>query len=286
MSETCLPQNKIIKYNISKKNNTFFAFKYILISFSIILTLICLLFVFYYIHPIKQINKAVIKKAILETTLNPIIINTYTSPNHVEGIINNLFYPYTSEIIKNIDEFEFLRDSLGKVDLRMVFNSNVHGDYSTDFHEKTKYYHMLVVIETEKGNRFGGYTSVNFTPESAGLTSNTIEIVKSDECAFLFNLDSKKIFDIKPSEEDNAVSCDDYYTVSFGDNDLLIPNYFLSKEGVSEFPKFYGEGATNNELTGGENTFKIKSMEAFQVLFYSEFGDEKNKMGEHPMFIK
>ena len=28
-----------------------------------------------------------------------------------------------------MDEFEFLRDSLGRVDLRMIFSSNIHGDY-------------------------------------------------------------------------------------------------------------------------------------------------------------
>lgn len=228
----------------------------------------------------KILNQKEIEK------LNPIVVNHYKSPNHVEGVLNNLFYPYKSEIIRNVDEFEFLRDALGKIDLRLVFSSNIHGDYSTDFHEKTNFFHLLVLIETENGNRFGGYTSENFTPEAVGLTSNTIEIVKPDKCAFLFNLDSKKIFEIKSDEESDALFCDDFYTINFGVEDLFIPNYFLSDESSSIFPGTYGKEAEKNELTGGESKFKIKSLEAFQVSFYSEFGDEKDKMGEHVIYSK
>ncbi|MCF0117990.1 MAG: hypothetical protein HUJ61_08120 [Bacilli bacterium] len=216
--------------------------------------------------------------------LSPIVVNFYESPNHVEGILNNLFYPYKSDIIRNVDEFEFLRDALGKVDLALVFSSNIHGDYSSDFHEKTDFYHLLVLIETENGNRFGGYTSENFTPNTVGLISTIIEGVRSDKCAFLFNLDSKKIFDINPNEEDEAIYCNDYDTINFGNEDLYIPQFFLSYEGSSIFPGNYGKGAGKNELTGGESKFKIVTIEAFQVSFYSDFGDEKNKMGEHIIY--
>ena len=236
----------------------------------------------YFLYSLNPLTTFKAQKA--ETTLKPITINPYVSPYHVDGVLDNLFYPYKSDIIKNIDEFEFLRDSLGKVDLRMIFNSNIHGDYSKDFHEKTNYFHLLVLIQTEKGNRFGGYTSENFTPNSVGLTSNTVEIIKDDDVAFLFNLDSKTIYDVNEGNE--AVTCDDYYTILFGDSDLFIPNYFLSKEGESEFPKTFGKNVGKNELTGGEQKFKIVSVEAYQVLFYSEFGDEKNKMGEHIFSIK
>ena len=284
MSDTYLPENNIIKDTISQKKPKLISLKS-LTFLSILLTLTFLLLTIYYISPKKNINKIIIQKENIQT-INPIIVNPYISPFHADGILSNLFYPYSTEIIRKIDEFEFLRDSLGKAELRMVFNSNIHGDYSTDFHEKTNFDHILVLIQTEKGNRFGVYTSGNFSPVSAGLISNTIEIVKSDKCAFLFNLDTKKIFDVKKSQENNAITCDDFYTIYVGDDDLLIPNYFLSKDGISEFPKFFGEGASSNELTGGEKKFKISSVEAFQVLFYSEFGDEKNRIGEHLTYIK
>ena len=206
-------------------------------------------------------------------------INPYVSPNRVEGILDNLFYPYHSDIIKTVDEFEFLRDTLGKVELRMILNSNIHGDYASDFHEKANYHHLLILVETLEGNRFGGYTSDNFIPLSVGLTSTSVDIQKFDESAFLFNLDLKKVYEINKDKVETALNCDEYYTLSFGERDLVIWDYFLTKGGVSNFPDYYGEGSNPLELTGGEQNFKVNSIEVFQVLFYPEFGDEKNRMG-------
>jgi hypothetical protein len=216
---------------------------------------------------------------------NKVKIVPYVSPNRVEGILDNLFYPYHSDIIRSVDEYEFLRDSLGKVELRMILNSNVHGDFAKDFHERANYKHLLILIETIEGNRFGGYTSDNFVPMSVGLISTSIDIQKYDNVAFLFNLDTKKIYDIKEDKVETALNCDEYYTLSFGEKDLIIWDYFLTKGGVSNFPDYYGEGAEPLELTGGEQNFQINSIEVFQVLFYAEFGDDKNKMGQYKTFV-
>lgn len=245
------------------------------------IAVLCLFIYFIYsLNPISSLN---FQKN--EPEIKPIIVNHYRSPYHSNNILDNLFYPYKSDIMENIDEFEFLRDSLGKVNLVMLFNSNIHGDYAKDFHKLTNKNNVLLLIKTKKGNRFGGYTSLNYSPVSAGLTSYSIDIVKNDESAFLFNLDSKKVFEVADAE--NAVACDDYSTAIFGESDLVIPNYFLSNSATSAFPKSYrAEGAEGgkNELTGGEAVFKIESIEAYQVNFYTEFGDEKNRMGEESVF--
>ena len=226
-------------------------------------------------------------KILAETvTPNKITINPYVSPNRVEGILDNLFFPYHSDIIKTVDEFEFLRDTLGKVELRMIINSNIHGDYAADFHEKANYHHLLILIETLEGNRFGGYTSDNFIPLSIGLISTSVDVQKYDESAFLFNLDKKKIYEINEDKYNDALYCDEYYTLSFGEKDLVIWDYFLTKGGVSNFPDCYGKGSQPLELTGGEQNFKINSIEVFQVIFYPEFGDEKNRMGQYKVLVK
>lgn len=233
-----------------------------------------------------NIKKNIKKPILLNEIPEKITINPYVSPNRVEGILDNLFYPYHSDIIKTVDEFEFLRDTLGKVELRMILNSNIHGDYASDFHEKANYHHLLILVETLEGNRFGGYTSDNFIPLSVGLTSTSVDIQKYDEVAFLFNLDKKKIYEINKDKVLSALNCDEYYTLSFGEKDLVIWDYFLTKGGVSNFPDFYGEGSEPLELTGGEQNFKVNSIEVFQVLFYPEFGDEKNRMGQYKSIIK
>ena len=168
----------------------------------------------------------------------------------------------------------------------MIFNSNVHGDFAKDFHERANYKHLLILIETMGGNRFGGYTSDNFVPMTVGLISTSVDIQKYDNVAFLFNLDTKKIYDINEDKVEAALNCDEYYTLSFGEKDLIIWDYFLTKGGVSDFPDYYGKGAKHLELTGGEQNFQINSVEVYQVLFYAEFGDDKNKMGQFKSFVK
>ena len=243
------------------------------------------LYIYFYLNVSTKSTTNLKSLSEAQSPPNKVKIVPYVSPNRVEGILDNLFYPYHSDIIRSVDEYEFLRDSLGKVELRMILNSNVHGDFAKDFHERANYKHLLILIETIEGNRFGGYTSDNFVPMSVGLISTSIDIQKYDNVAFLFNLDTKKIYDIKEDKVETALNCDEYYTLSFGEKDLIIWDYFLTKGGVSNFPDYYGEGAEPLELTGGEQNFQINSIEVFQVLFYAEFGDDKNKMGQYKTFV-
>ena len=269
-------------FSIQKKKS----YKKPLILFLSCIFLISLyIYLYININPKSNISTNLKSLAEIQTAPNKVKIVPYVSPNRVEGILDNLFYPYHSDIIRSIDEYEFLRDSLGKVELRMILNSNVHGDFAKDFHERANYKHLLILIETIEGNRFGGYTSDNFVPMSVGLISTSIDIQKYDNVAFLFNLDTKKIYDIKEDKVETALNCDEYYTLSFGEKDLIIWDYFLTKGGVSNFPDYYGEGAEPLELTGGEQNFQINSVEVFQVLFYAEFGDDKNKMGQYKTFV-
>ena len=256
----------------------------------IFITTIFLISLYFYVTINFNVKDSISLKQLSEKNSkskpNKVKIVPYVSPNRVEGILDNLFYPYHSDIIRTVDEFEFLRDSLGMVELRMIFNSNVHGDFAKDFHERANYKHLLILIETMGGNRFGGYTSDNFVPMTVGLISTSVDIQKYDNVAFLFNLDTKKIYDINEDKVEAALNCDEYYTLSFGEKDLIIWDYFLTKGGVSDFPDYYGKGAKHLELTGGEQNFQINSVEVYQVLFYAEFGDDKNKMGQFKSFVK
>ena len=40
----------------------------------------------------------------------------------LESVLDYLLYPYHSDIIRNLDDYEFIRDSLGKISLKMIFN--------------------------------------------------------------------------------------------------------------------------------------------------------------------
>ena len=279
MSQSLIDKKSSKSFSISSKKKPII----LLLSFLFIFALFIILNINISNNKSQPVSKNLKK---LSEVPNKIKLVPYISPNRVEGILDNLFYPYHSDIIRTIDEFEFLRDTLGKVELRMILNSNVHGDFAKDFHERANYKHLLILIETIQGNRFGGYTSDNFVPMTVGLISTSVDIQKYDNVAFLFNLDTKKIYDINEDKVEAALNCDEYYTLSFGEKDLIIWDYFLTKGGVSNFPDYYGKGAKPLELTNGEQNFEINSVEVYQVLFYAEFGDDKNKMGQFKSFVK
>ena len=237
--------------------------------------------------PSSKSTKSNFEKERVPKKLEETLVLPYETPYKLESILDYILYPYHSDIIKNLDDYEFIRDALGKISLKMVFNSDYHGDYAIDVHSRSNFHHTLVLIETESGNRFGGYTSDNFTPGTFGLTSTSIEVTKKDNSAFLFNLDLKKIYNVKKEYRNSALDSDDFFTLCFGDGDLLLRDQFLTKGGLSNFPNYYGDENTKEyELTNGEEEFDVKYFEIYNVLFFSEFGDENNRMGVFKNYVK
>ena len=178
--------------------------KYLLFALFTIFIIICLLVCtfIYYQYSQSETNENLSNKRTKEKNekgqkLEDSKIIKYETPFILTNTLDYLLYPYHSDIIKNMDDYEFIRDSLGKISLKMVINSNINGDYALDVHTRVNYHHILAIIETENGNRFGGYTSDNFSPQTLGLSSTNIELLKQDHSAFLFNLDQKKFIILK-----------------------------------------------------------------------------------------
>lgn len=288
-SQTEIKEEQSSNKEIIKKKTCLKPFLFSIFSFIIVISLIISIFfnsstsgAYEQDNPNPTFEKISKPKNVDESKIIP-----YETPFKLQGTLDYILYPYHSDIIKNMDDYEFIRDSLGKISLTMVFNSNINGDYALDVHTRVNYHHILAIIETENGNRFGGYTSDNFSPESLGLTSTSIGLLKQDRSAFLFNLDTKKIYDIKKKDVSRALDCDDYFTFCFGEGDLLLRDQFMTNGGTSFFPDCYGdENTKKNELTNGEESFTVKSFEIYHVLFFSEFGDENNRMGVHKNYVK
>ena len=232
-----------------------------------------------------KINKNEIKEEINLYEKNikifPPKIVPYKGEYHSESIVENILFPYKSNIIEDIKDIEFFRNNLGKVGLRLEYQATTHGDNFETFIERTKiHHHHLVLIKTKTGKRFGGYISVNFNLQS--LAGEYIEVGKIDNTAFLFNLDSQKIYDV--NEDFSAVYCSEINVCQFGGLDLVIPNHFFNSKGKSEFPFHYGIGSEKLELTQGEKEFDIEELEAFHINFYPrDFYDDyeqKGRMGK------
>ena len=274
---------EIISKNLNPKKEKYF------IKIIIFLTSIALCFMVYQIIEVSSItsDKNTLEKEnkILLNELNKMKENyqifTPSETNFTnKELLDNIFYPYSSDIITSIEELNFLRHIFGRVRIRIEYKSSIHGATVEKFRERSKQHnHQLILIKTKKGNRFGGYTSDNFEPIK--LAEISMEAEKMDPTAFLFNLDSKKIFNVK--EDKFALFCEESLFANFGGEDLIIFDNFKETKGLSQFPDHFGDqNSEKGELTGGEHKFDIEEIEVFHInFFYKDFQEDYDRKGRY-----
>ena len=105
------------------------------------------------------------------------------------------------DIIHNSNELELITKKINvnnqKLILNLLYKASEDSDKAEAFHSKCdQAKSTIVLIETNKGKRFGGFTSCSWKADCSS---------KKDECAFIFSLDKMKIFDVIPGEE--AIGC-------------------------------------------------------------------------------
>ena len=137
----------------------------------------------------------------------------------------------------------------------MLFRASRDGDSANRFHDICdKYSNLIVLIITQKGQRFGGFTSSKFRSSSH---------LKFDNNAFLFSLDNKKVFNIIPGQY--AIYCYDNTGPCFSKGSLYVPNNFFSKYGKTRIAGGPFQFKKDYELNNGNEKFLIKELEIFQV---------------------
>ena len=164
------------------------------------------------------------------------------------------------EIIHNIEELEMLirniNKSSHKMTLNLIYKASADSDKAIDFHNKCdKAKNTIVLIETDKGKRFGGYTSVSWEGNCED---------KIDDDAFVFSLDKMKIYNIIPGEK--AIGCyPKFGPVFLGCQIKIFDNAF--KKGGTTFEKGLNYNTTEDyELTDGDREFRVKDVEVYEVI--------------------
>ena len=120
----------------------------------------------------------------------------------------------------------------------------------------------LILVETDKGARFGGFTNQTWKGEN---------IYKKDPTAFLFSLNYLEKYPIRQDCVSNAIFVKGDHLFSFGRGDLIIYDQCNRKYCKSEFPRSYM--CLNNQvdpryrLTKYYNEFVVKDLEVFLVSF-------------------
>ena len=173
----------------------------------------------------------------------------------------------SSEIIKSIEEIELILKSVhnyNKFDdtptIQAIFQSSSNGDSAQTFHKFCDGEpNVIVVIETNKGNRFGGFTTIGFNSDNE---------VKKDYYAFLFSFDLMKIYKSKSGKKN--IFCKENFGPCFGDKDnkdLMISDNFSSNESfVGKCNGCFINMNQDYEINNGNSNFIVNKLEIFKLL--------------------
>ena len=164
------------------------------------------------------------------------------------------------DIIHSTEELELITRKINKankkITLNLLYKATVDSDKATAFHDKCDHAQSsLVLVETDKGKRFGGFTTCSWAGDCEE---------KKDEDAFVFSLDKMMIYENIPNED--AIGCYPKFGPIFLGCQIRIYDNAFSKGGTT-FEKglnYYTE--EDYELTGGDRVFNVKEIEVYEVI--------------------
>ena len=170
----------------------------------------------------------------------------------------------SSSILTKDTDFNFLLNKLSKFNptsYKIIYKSSIDGDNIKNFHSNCDgEENIIIIIETVKGLKFGGFTSVGF--DSSGYELR-------DDNAFLFSIDRQKIYDIIPGN--NAIYCNRKFGPIFcaepdsSAYSIFIPDNYLKTKSTTTKVCYCYKMEENFELNNGKKEFFVKEMEVFRV---------------------
>ena len=131
------------------------------------------------------------------------------------------------DIIHSTEELELITRKINKankkITLNLLYKATVDSDKATAFHDKCDHAQSsLVLVETDKGKRFGGFTTCSWAGDCEE---------KKDEDAFVFSLDKMMIYENIPNED--AIGCYPKFGPIFLGCQIRIYDNAFSKGGTT-----------------------------------------------------
>ena len=168
-----------------------------------------------------------------------------------------------STIIKNDYERKLLESFIKENDTskkyicpNLLFKATVDGDTPKDFHKKCDFMgSTIVIVQSENGRRFGGYSSISWDQTRNGWFNEGI--------VFLFSLDTRKYY--KNTQGSYYTNHTPNHGQEFGaGHDLTILSGCLNNSNSYSVKRSYGM-TSQYELNGGSQNFKVLDYEVFQI---------------------
>ena len=168
------------------------------------------------------------------------------------GLLNGIIHKF-AEITDVVSKIQIML-SCG-VKFILLYRASEHGDKAKIFHQKCDKHKMtLVLVETTKGRRFGGFTTKTWD-------GNCVK--KVDNNAFVFSIDKNKIYDVQKNEF--AVGGYPKFGPVFFGCQIRIYDEFFTKGGTTCYKQLNYKTKVDYELNGGEQKYIVKEIEVYDV---------------------
>ena len=162
-----------------------------------------------------------------------------------------------------IHKYAEIDDVVSKIQLKLkagvkfmiLYIASKDGDKAKIFHQKCNGHKMtLVLVETTKGVRFGGFTTQSWD-------GNCIK--KLDNNAFVFNLNKHRIYDIVKNEY--AIGGYPKFGPVFFGCQIRIYDNFFTKGGTTCHKSLNFKTKEDYEMNNGEQCFIVKEIEVYGI---------------------
>ena len=164
------------------------------------------------------------------------------------------------DIIHDVSELEMLTKKINKdnkkLTLNLLYKATADSDKAAAFHAKCdEAKSSIVLVETDKGKRFGGYTTKSWSGDCTD---------KKDEDAFVFSFDKMETYDNIPGED--AIGCYPKFGPIFLGCQIRIYDNAFTKGGTTFERSLNFDTKEDFELTGGDRVFIVKEIEVYEVV--------------------
>ena len=169
---------------------------------------------------------------------------------------------YNKEIISFINDTikGYLKKNISSV--KLLYDAKLYGDSAQQFHENcNEHNNALVIIETDKGKIFGGFTTLSWD-DGNQYEEKGIE-------GFLFNYNNKTIY-YKHNYPDTQIMDDTDCGPIFGYEDLVISDKCLHYKHSYEKTGCVGnsyETYGKKYVLNGEEYFKVYNYKVYELFF-------------------
>ena len=139
----------------------------------------------------------------------------------------------------------------------LLYRKSRDGFKPKDFHDRCDNKGITItLIETKKGNKFGGYTELQWEQDGK---------FKKDKSTFIFSFDNKEKY--LPRNDNDSIYCSSFYGPVFGSNQADIALFYNSLDKGQCYKSKSNTFLSDRILTNGDEFWETKEVEVYKIIY-------------------